>query len=56
MSKYGLVNDEMRRKIWPLLLNLDLLVQEEDSQLTVDKLNTTQSSISTSLFDTWTPK
>jgi hypothetical protein len=32
ISKYGLVNDEMRRKIWPLLLNLDVLNKEEETR------------------------
>lgn len=34
MSKYGLVNDEVRKRVWPLLLNVNFLNEENLDQST----------------------
>lgn len=33
MTHHGLVNDDVRKRVWPLLLNVELIREEEDSQI-----------------------
>jgi hypothetical protein len=30
LSKYGLVSDEIRKKVWPLLLNVEVLHDDQN--------------------------
>ena len=41
-SKYGLVNDDLRKKAWPLLLNVHVILEEEEK-----KNHLSESSLST---------
>lgn len=42
-TKHGLVNDEMRKKIWPILLNIDVIIKEQE-ELEFAAIHTTRSS------------
>ena len=36
MSKHGLVNDDIRKKVWPILLNIEILEKKNAKALKED--------------------